>query len=79
MAVGLLVSCQNEPNTLIQMTGTILNPDGSQMLLLQGRSSDTIEIAEDGTFVYETESEKAISANLMYGRKRASLWLTFIV
>ena len=76
MAVGLLASCQNEPNTLIQMTGTILNPDGSEMFLNQGRTRDTIEIAEDGTFVYETESEKAISANLTYGRKRASLWLS---
>ena len=76
MAVGLLASCQSEPNTLIQMTGTILNPDGSEMFLLQGRSRDTIVIAEDGTFVYETESEKAISANLMYGRKRVSLWLS---
>lgn len=75
-AIVVLASCQKTPDNLIKVTGTILNPDESTLVIYIDRAPDTILLAEDGTFVFEKESEKALTANLIYGKKRASLWLT---
>ncbi len=72
----LLVGCQQTPDNLIKLTGSILNQDESTLVVYVDRTPDTLNIAEDGTFVFEKESEKPISATLIYGRKRASLWLS---
>lgn len=74
-AVLILSACQKSQNSVIKISGTILNQDASELVLFIDRAPDTIVVAADGTFLYEKEIEKPISANLIYGRNRASLWL----
>ncbi len=73
-AVALLVGCNSTPDNLVKVTGTILNPDSSELVFFVDRDRDTVLIAEDGSFVFEKESEKPVAINVMYGRKRASIW-----
>ena len=74
--LGILVSCQPKVGNQLTFTGTILNPDGSVLMLATQASRDTIALAEDGTFSFTKESEKPMSGTVVYGRKRASIWLT---
>ncbi len=74
-AIAILAGCQQAPDNIIKVTGTIMNPDSSDLFFYIDRTRDTVTVADDGSFVFEKESEKPISATLLYGRKRASLWL----
>ncbi len=72
--IALLFGCNQTPDNLVQVTGTILNPDSSDLVFFIERERDTVAIAEDGSFVFEMENEKPLAINVMYGRKRASIW-----
>jgi thiol-disulfide isomerase/thioredoxin len=68
-AVMMIAACQQTPTNQVKLTGTILNPDTSLVLfayLDPGR--DTININEDGSFVYEKETGKPVTIMLVYGR-----------
>lgn len=73
--LAMLASCQQKPVNELTLTGTILNPDGSVLMLLSQAQRDTIELAEDGTFTLIKEGERSLYGTLSYGRKRASVWL----
>ncbi|MBT3243184.1 MAG: TlpA family protein disulfide reductase [Bacteroidetes bacterium] len=73
-AIAILAGCQQAPDNVITITGTLLNPDSSDLVFFVDRDRDTVELTADGAFVFERESEKPLSINVMFGRKRASLW-----
>ncbi|MEA1877923.1 MAG: TlpA disulfide reductase family protein [Bacteroidota bacterium] len=75
-AIAILAGCQQAPDNIIQVTGTFLNPDSSELFFYIERERDTVELSADGTFVFESESEKPASINVIYGRKRASIWVS---
>jgi len=75
-AIAILAGCQQAPDNLIRVTGTILNPDSSDLVFFIDRERDTVEISADGTFVFERESKKPSSINIIYDRKRASIWIS---
>ncbi|MCK5820386.1 MAG: redoxin domain-containing protein [Bacteroidales bacterium] len=75
-AIAILAGCQQAPDNIIRVTGTIMNPDSSDLIFFIDRERDTVELSVDGTFSYESESEKPTSINVIYGRKRASIWIS---
>jgi len=74
-AIAILAGCQQAPDK-IRVTGTFLNPDSSELIFYFNRDRDTVDLNADGTFIFESESEKPSSINVMYGRKRASIWIS---
>ena len=74
-SLAIMAGCQQTPNNLCQMTGTVLNPDSTVFMASINRDRDTIEVNADGTFVFETESEKPLNVMLIYGRNRANVYL----
>ncbi len=78
LLAGIIVfaGCQQTPSNLLSMTGTILNPDSTVLMSYIDGVRDTIDLKEDGSFVFEMESEKAINMYLLYGRNNAAVYLT---
>ena len=66
-AIAILAGCQQAPDNIIRVTGTFLNPDSSDLVFFIDRERDTVEFSTDTTFVFERESEKPASINVIYG------------
>jgi thiol-disulfide isomerase/thioredoxin len=75
-SVIVLSGCQNTPNNMIMISGTILNHDGSALRLFTGGPRDSISVAADGTFSFEKVFEKPVRASLYCSRNFTALWLT---
>ena len=73
--VIIIAGCQQTPKNLCRVTGTILNTDSTILMSYIDRVRDTIELNEDGTFLFEKESEKAMTIMFLYGRNNASVYI----
>ncbi|MCD6345797.1 MAG: membrane lipoprotein lipid attachment site-containing protein, partial [Bacteroidales bacterium] len=74
-AIAILAGCQQGPDNIVKVTGTVMNPDSSDLIFYIDRVRDTVALADDGSFVFEKETEKPITAMILYGRKRATIWM----
>ena len=75
LGVAILAGCQQTPSNLLSVTGTILNPDSTVLMSYIDGKRDTIDLDENGAFVFEMESEKAINMYLLYGRNNIPVYL----
>jgi len=75
LGIVILAGCQQTPSNLLSMTGTILNPDSTVLESYIDGKRDTIDLDENGAFVFEMESEKAINMYLLYGRNNVPVYL----
>jgi len=75
LGIVILAGCQQTPSNLLSLTGTVLNPDSTELMSYIDGKRDTIDLDENGAFVFEMESEKAINMYLLYGRNNVPVYL----
>lgn len=73
--VSLVACTTKETSNIVSLSGTVENLGEAQLLLLAGRDADTILVAEDGTFAYTKELEKAGYYYMAIGRSYNNIYL----